>query len=272
MEDERIKAVEKWPEPKSVRNIQVFLGFANFYRRFIQGFSRIAAPLTSMLKTTGSTGSAANPKETESEIGGDSVVGDSMVGGDEATNPTKRKNQAKTTKSKILVKFKNHDFPKSRTEEARTGFLTPEARLAFTQLKQAFVEAPILYHFDPKSHIRIETDASSFAIGGVLSHLSFGTRPDGVVTKANLSQWHPVAFFFRKMIPAETWYETHNGKLLAIVKAFKTWRHYLEGCKYVVFVFTDHNNLRRFMDTKSLSSRQVHYAQELFRYHFRIDY
>ena len=52
MEAERIEVVRKWPEPKSVRDIQVFLGFANFYRRFIQGFSRIAAPLTSMLKTT----------------------------------------------------------------------------------------------------------------------------------------------------------------------------------------------------------------------------
>ena len=30
IEDEKIKAVEQWPEPKSVRDIQVFLGFANF--------------------------------------------------------------------------------------------------------------------------------------------------------------------------------------------------------------------------------------------------
>ena len=74
------------------------------------------------------------------------------------------------------------------------------------------------------------------------------------------------------MISAETWYETHDGKLLAIVEAFKTWRHYLEGCKHEVLVLTDHNNLRRFMDTKSLSSRQVRWAQELSRYHFRIDY
>ena len=51
MEDERIEVVRTWPEPQSVRDIQVFIGFANFYRRFIQGFSRIAAPLTSLLKT-----------------------------------------------------------------------------------------------------------------------------------------------------------------------------------------------------------------------------
>ena len=62
-----------------------------------------------------------------------------MVGSGEATNFTKGKTQAKTTKSKILVKSKNHDSPRSRTKEAGTGFLTPKTRLAFTQLKQAFI-------------------------------------------------------------------------------------------------------------------------------------
>ena len=59
------------------------------------------------------------------------------------------------------------------------------------------------------------------------------------------------------MIPAETQYKTHNAELLAIVKAFKTWRHYLEGYKHEILVLTDYNNLRRFMDMKSWSSRQV---------------
>ena len=81
-----------------------------------------------------------------------------------------------------------------------------------------------------------------------------------------------MAYFLRKMIPAETWYETHNSELLAIIEAFKTWKYYLESCKHKVLVLTDYNNLRRFMDTKSLSSRQVRWAQELSRYHFRIDY
>ena len=45
MEDERIEAVRNWPEPKPVRQIQVFIEFANFHRRFIQGFSKTAASL-----------------------------------------------------------------------------------------------------------------------------------------------------------------------------------------------------------------------------------
>ena len=51
------------------------------------------------------------------------------------------------------------------------------------------------------------------------------------------------------MIPVETWYDTHNSKFLAIVEAFKTWRHYLEGCKYKVLILTDQNNFCYFMGT-----------------------
>ena len=57
------------------------------------------------------------------------------------------------------------------------------------------------------------------------------------------------------MILAETRYKTHDAELLTIVEAFKTWCHYLKGYKHEVFVLTDYNNLRQFMDTKNLSSR-----------------
>ena len=58
MEDEQIKAVKNWPELTSIRDIQVFIGFANFYQYFIQGFSKIAILLTSRLKITGLSKSA----------------------------------------------------------------------------------------------------------------------------------------------------------------------------------------------------------------------
>ena len=80
------------------------------------------------------------------------------------------------------------------------------------------------------------------------------------------------SLFLRKMILTETWYKTYNSELLAIVKAFKTWRHYLKGCKHEFLVLIDHNNFRHFMDTKSLGSRQVCWAQELSHYHFCINY
>ena len=95
IEDERIKAIKQWPESKSGRDIQVFLGFANIYCRFTQAFCCIAAPLTLMLKTTESTRSVANPKKNEGEASSNIVVGNSIIGGGKATNQAnslKRKN------------------------------------------------------------------------------------------------------------------------------------------------------------------------------------
>ena len=51
-------------------------------------------------------------------------------------------------------------------------FLTANARQAFIWLRQAFTKVPILSHFDPGRHIRIETDASGYVIGGILSQLT----------------------------------------------------------------------------------------------------
>ncbi|KAI2649094.1 Transposon Tf2-9 polyprotein [Labeo rohita] len=50
---EKIQAVIEWPKPTTLKQLQRFLGFANFYRRFIRDYSRVAAPLTSL--TTSST-------------------------------------------------------------------------------------------------------------------------------------------------------------------------------------------------------------------------
>uniref|UniRef100_A0A4W5P6M8 ribonuclease H n=1 Tax=Hucho hucho TaxID=62062 RepID=A0A4W5P6M8_9TELE len=50
MESDRISAVCNWPTPTTVKEVQRFLGFANYYRRFIRGFGQVAAPITSLLK------------------------------------------------------------------------------------------------------------------------------------------------------------------------------------------------------------------------------
>ncbi|KAK5911796.1 hypothetical protein CesoFtcFv8_001732 [Champsocephalus esox] len=49
---EKIQAVEGWPKPTSFKQLQLFLGFANFYRRFIRDYSRVAGPLTRLTSPT----------------------------------------------------------------------------------------------------------------------------------------------------------------------------------------------------------------------------
>ena len=50
MEKEKVKRVLEWLIPKCVKDIQNFLGLANYYRQFIQGFVSVAKPLHDMVK------------------------------------------------------------------------------------------------------------------------------------------------------------------------------------------------------------------------------
>ncbi len=91
------------------------------------------------------------------------LVESSRRGSKNSKNLTKVKNSAT---SKVAKATSPRTAPKARS------FLTPEARLAFTRLRLAFTEAPIFHHLNPEHYIRIETDASGYAIGGVLSQLT----------------------------------------------------------------------------------------------------
>ena len=155
MEEERIDAVKKWPEPQSVQDIQVFIGFANFYRHFINGFSRIAAPHTAMLKTTRSSVTST------SRVDDNEVASGGGAGWSDASKKSAKSNS--WTKS-------GHLGNSNDLEERK--FLTSDAREVFNRLRQAFTEVPILWHFDPECHIRDETDASGYAIRRVLSQLT----------------------------------------------------------------------------------------------------
>lgn len=50
MDPKKTEAIRDWPEPTTVKQVQSSLGFANFYQKFIQGYSKVAAPLTEITK------------------------------------------------------------------------------------------------------------------------------------------------------------------------------------------------------------------------------
>ena len=52
IEEKKIKTIKNWPKPQSVKDFWLFLGFANFYKRFINNFGKIAIPLILLLQIT----------------------------------------------------------------------------------------------------------------------------------------------------------------------------------------------------------------------------
>ena len=50
MDPAKVAGVAEWPTPSNKKEVQSFLGFTNFYRRFIEGFSHIARPLFDLTK------------------------------------------------------------------------------------------------------------------------------------------------------------------------------------------------------------------------------
>jgi len=86
---------------------------------------------------------------------------------------------------------------------------TPLSQDAFDTLKEMFTTGPILTHFDETGLTKLETDASEFALGAVLSQLCKDEK------------WHPVAFHSGKFSPVEINYNVHDKEMATIVAAIK---------------------------------------------------
>ena len=104
----------------------------------------------------------------------------------------------------------------------------------------------------------METNASDYALAAILS----------IVNEDN--EVHPVAFHSHTFTAAELNYNTHDKELLAIFKAFKIWRHYLEGLAYPINVVMDHKNLEYFSTTKVLTQRQARWSKYLSQFNLVI--
>ena len=50
MEKEKVDGVLSWPEPKNVKDVRKFQGLANYYRRFIKDFARVARPMNMLTR------------------------------------------------------------------------------------------------------------------------------------------------------------------------------------------------------------------------------
>jgi len=192
MDPVKVEGVKNWPVPKTVKEIQSFLGFINFYRRFIEGFASIAKPLHDLTRK---------------------------------------------------------DTPWNWSESCQE---------AFDSLKMRVTSSPILVFPDDSNPYRVEADSSDYATGAVLSQLCADEK------------WHPVAYLSKALSPVERNYEIHDKEMLAIIRALEEWRHFLEGAKHQVEIWTDHKNLEYFMTAKKLNRRQARWSLFLSQFDFKL--
>lgn len=120
-----------------------------------------------------------------------------------------------------------------------------EAKNLSQKLKIAFYKEFVLQHFKISKFIMLKTDPFEKIIDNVLFQQD---------TNKN---WHPVVYYLCKILFVERNYKTYNSKLLAIIKGFKTWRHYFKKAAYTILVLTYHNNLTKFMEIICLSCQQI---------------
>ena len=50
MDEGKVQVIKKWPVPSKVTELRSFLGLANYYRKFIKGYSKMVSPLIDLLK------------------------------------------------------------------------------------------------------------------------------------------------------------------------------------------------------------------------------
>jgi hypothetical protein len=174
----KVEAIRKWKQPTTQKGVRSFLGLANYYRRFIRNFSKIAKPLSDLLK----------------------------------------KNQAI-----VWTEACEHAF-----EELKTKLSSPPV-LKFPEFDQPF---------------EVHTDASDFAIGGVLMQ---GERP--------------IAFESKKLDGTQTKWPTHEKEMFAVVHCLKTWQHYLG--LHQTKVFTDNVSLKYFESQAKVTAKQLRWYDTL---------
>ena len=111
-------------------------------------------------------------------------------------------------------------------------------------LKLHFTTAPILAFPDIDCVFHLESNASNYATGAVLS-----------IEKEDV--WHPVTFSSHSMMPQEWNYLIADKEMLSVVQALEQWHHYLEGARHQFEIWNDHANLQWFMQRQDLNQQQA---------------
>ena len=128
-----------------------------------------------------------------------------------------------------------------------------EQENAFQTFKKKFVEKSILKIFDDEKQTVIEVDASNYVMSACL-----------------LQEERSVIYFSKTSQLTEINYDVSNKKLLTIVSILWNWRIHLKETAHKIKIFSNHDNLVKFITTKKLNRKQVRWSEKLISYNFDI--
>jgi transposase InsO family protein/predicted aspartyl protease len=143
------------------------------------------------------------------------------------------------------------------TEEARKFDWDQSCQRAFEQLKKALLTSPILGYPNEHGNFVLDTDASNYGIGGILSQLQDG-------------QERVIGYFSKTLSKPERNYCVTRRELLAVVKSVEHFYKYLYGRKFLLR--TDHAALKWLMQFKNPEGQVARWIERLQEYDFEIEH
>ncbi|KAG5886535.1 hypothetical protein JTB14_002032 [Gonioctena quinquepunctata] len=189
VDPDKVKAMLELPRPTNISEVRRVVGTFSWYRRFIQDFFSVIAPITGLLRKG------------------------------------------------------------SRFEWSR------DCAVSFQQIKECLVAAPILSCPDYSMPFVVQTDASGFGIGAVLTQ----PHPEGDKV---------ISYLSRSLSRQERNFTTTERECLAVLWAVEKLRPYLEGVPFSVI--TDHYSLLWLHNLKDLTGRLARWSVRLQQYDFKI--
>ncbi|KAI3453949.1 hypothetical protein Pfo_010612 [Paulownia fortunei] len=138
-------------------------------------------------------------------------------------------------------------------KKGKTWEWSEKCQHAFDDLKAAVSSEPVLALPDFDKPFELHTDASDFAIGGVL-----------------MQEGHPIAFESRKLNDTERRYTVQEKEMTAIIHCLWVWRHYLLGSHFIIK--TDNVATSYFQTQKKLSPKQARWQDFLAEFDYTLEY
>ena len=132
---------------------------------------------------------------------------------------------------------------------------------AFEMLKSLICYKPILLQPNFTRCFYLQTDASAYGMGAILSQAA-GTTDSPPIKNSKL-KLHPITYYSATFSPTEWNYNIYKRELLAIMKSLAHWCHYLGWTKFPFVILTNHANLQYWKAPQNLNHRMVQWHTDL---------